>query len=323
MTLGPVPATVADRLFGPAMIGGRTFPSPLLLLLAAVGATLLLVVAVNRWATPSDEHAYWLAAGRLLRGELLYDPTAGPATPYAYWYPPPLAQVLAPLTPFVPDLAFTAAWTILLLGCLLYLADRRLLVALALVAFIPVAVELWSRNIHLVLAALAILALRRSPLFWVPAAALKITPVIGVAYLAAAGRWREAVLVSAAGGVVLAVSALVSPGAWTEFMEVVGPRGAESGGLVAIPFGLRFAAAVGLAVLGGRLGGRRGESLLVLGLVVGNPTLWMTAFSLLVILVPIRSRMPRPHRSAVRGDPERASGSAAMASRTGRAAPDL
>ncbi len=43
---------------------------------AAIGASLLLIVAMARWAQPSDEHAYWLAARRLLEGQPLYDPTA-------------------------------------------------------------------------------------------------------------------------------------------------------------------------------------------------------------------------------------------------------
>lgn len=125
-------------------VRGHTWSAARLALIAAaaVGASLLLVVAVNRWAVPSDEHASWLAAQRLLAGLPLYDPSAFSGIPYALWYPPPLAQVLAPFTLFAPDLAFTAAWTVLLLGCLFWLADRRLLVALAMVAFVPVAVEL-------------------------------------------------------------------------------------------------------------------------------------------------------------------------------------
>ena len=277
----------------PVVVGGRTLPPLGLVVLAALGAVLLLVVATVRWAVPSDEHAYWLAAQRLVAGQPLYDPTAFPGTPYAYWYPPPLAQVLAPLTPLVPDLAFTGVWTVLLLACLWQLADRRVLVALAFVAFVPVAVELWYRNIHLVLAVLAVVALRRSPLAWVPAVAIKVTPVIALAYLVAARRYRDALLVAAVGAAVLAVSVVVSPGAWRQFVEVVVSQGGTSGAsLIPVPFVARFAIAVVLAGVGGRAGGRAGETLLVIGLVVGNPTLWMTAFSVLIALVPLW-RTPR------------------------------
>lgn len=283
---------VRSALGEPLVVGRRVFPPPLLVLLAALGGILLLVVAVNRWAVPSDEHAYWLAAQRLLAGQPLYDAAATPGTPYAYWYPPVLAQVLAPFTAFAPDLAFTAAWTVLLLGCLFWLADRRFLVALALVVFVPVALELWYRNVHLVLAVLVVLALRRSALFWIPAVAIKVTPVVGVAYLVAARRYRETALVATLGAVVLGVSVVLSPGTWQQFVEEVVVRGGTSGSsLIPVPFALRFVLAAVLAAIAGRVGGRWGEALLVVALVVGNPTLWMTALSLLVAIVPLwRSR---------------------------------
>ena len=86
------------------MVGRLTLPPLGLVVLAAIGAVLLLVVALDRWATPSDEHAYWLAARRLVDGLPIYDIAMPVGTPYAYWYPPPLAQALAPLTLFAPTL---------------------------------------------------------------------------------------------------------------------------------------------------------------------------------------------------------------------------
>lgn len=289
---------VLDRLLArPFRFGRLTLPPPGLLVLALVGAVLLVTVMTLRWGGLQDEHAYWLAAQRLAAGQPLYDPTAFPGTPYAYWYPPPLAQVLAPFTPFVPDLAFSLAWTVLLVGCLVYLAHGRLLVALAMVAFLPIAVELWYRNVHLVLAVLVVLALRRSPLAWIPAAAIKVTPVLGIGYLLAARRYREAIAVSVVGLAVLGVSVVVSPAAWSQFLSVVLGMGGTSGAsIVPVPFPVRFAIAAALAIGAGRVGGRAGESLLVVALVLGNPTLWATSLSMLAALVPILST---PSRSPV------------------------
>ncbi len=271
----------------------KSWPAPWLVALAAIGATLLLVVAINRWATPSDEHAYWLAAQHLAAGQPLYDATAEPGTPYAYWYPPPIAQALAPLTPFISSAAFTAAWTVMLLACLVFLGNRRVLVSLALVAYLPVAVELWFRNVHLLLAVLIVLALRRSPLFWVPAAAIKVTPVLGIPFLLAARRYREAALTVVVGGVVLMISLALSPDVWRQFLDVVVSKGGTSGSsLVPVPFPVRFGLALVLAVVAGRLGDRRGEVLLVAALTIGNPTLWMTALSLLVAVVPLWRSAP-------------------------------
>lgn len=283
------------------LVRGRT--APIILVLAAIGASLVAIIAATEWQHFNDEHAYWLAGARLAAGEPLYDLAAAPNMPFAYWYPPPLAQVLAPLTTIVGADAFSVAWTVLLLACLWWLAGRNVLVALALVAFLPVAVELRVRNVHLLLAALVVLGLRRSWGFWVPAAALKITPVLGIAYLAAAGRWREAIKVGLLGVAVLVLSVVLAPDAWREFLDVVGVRaGTDGGSIVPIPFALRFAVGSALAVIAGlvvagrigvppvgaRLGPQRiGEGLLVLGLTIANPTLWMTAFSLLVAIVPL------------------------------------
>lgn len=277
------------RLFVvPMSLGDRRLPPLGVTVLAGIGATLLVIVAWYRWAVPSDEFAYWQAAQRLVAGQPPYDPNAVPGTPYAYWYPPPLAQMLAPFTLVVPDGAFVAAWTLLLLGCLWFLGGGHPLTALALVAYPFVAVELWFRNVHLLLAVLVVLALRRSPLFWIPATAIKVTPVLGLVYLAAAGRWRSVAVVSAVGGGVLLVSVVLSPSIWTDFVAIVLSQGTTSGSsLLPVPYLLRFAVAAGLAAFAGRLGGARGEVLLVVALVVGNPTLWATALSMLIAAVPL------------------------------------
>jgi hypothetical protein len=286
-----------ERLFAPVEVGSRRFPSIAISLLAAIGAALLLIIATGEWRHFNDEHAYWLAGARLAAGEPLYDASAAANTPFAYWYPPPLAQVLAPLTSVVSADAFSVAWTALLLACLWWLGGRHPFTALALVAFLPVAVELRVRNVHLVMAVLAVLALRRSWAFWIPAAAIKITPVLGIAYLAAAGRWRDGVKVAALGLAVLAVSVALAPGAWREFFDVVGTRaGDEGGALVPIPFALRFGVGVALVVVAGRLALRArvtggsalaGEVLLIVALTIANPTLWATALSMLVAIVPL------------------------------------
>lgn len=303
----------------PVSIGALRFPPVGLLALAAIGGSLLAIVAATEWQHFNDEHAYWLAASRLAAGEPLYDPTAAPNTPFAYWYPPPLAQLLAPLTGLASADAFSLAWTALLLACLWWLGGRNPLVALALIAFVPVAVELRVRNVHLILAVLLVLALRRSWAFWVVAAAIKITPALGGAYLVAAGRWREALKVGALGLAALGLSAAISPDAWRSFLEVVGARaGTDGGSMLPIPFAVRFGVGAALVIVAGRMrarsdpgdaaadaGGRAAasrrmaEGLLVVGLTVANPTLWVTALSMLVAIVPLwrnpgRSVEPAP-----------------------------
>ncbi len=286
-------------LMRPVAVGGRTLPPLGLVMLAALGATLLVIVAVTRWSVPSDEHAYWLAARRLVEGLPLYDPTATPVTPYAFWYPPIVAQALVPFAVILPELAFTAAWTVLMLGCLWWLAGRNVLVALALVAFPPVAVEFWFRNVHLILAVLIVLAVRRAPALFAAAAAIKIGPGVGIVYLLASGRWRAGVTAIVVGSALLAVSVVLSPSAWGQFVDILLARGpGDVSSFLPIPYAIRAAVAVALAVVAARLPDRYGEPLLVVAIVTALPTLWMTALSTLVAIVPL---VRNTHRATASG----------------------
>jgi hypothetical protein len=285
--------TRAAALFAPRQVGRWTLPSPLLVVLAAIGAVLLVVVAANRWAVPSDEHAYWLASQRLLHGEPLYDPTASIVTPYAYWYPPVLAQVLAPIAAVLPSEAFSIAWTALLLVCIWFLGGRAVLGGLALIAFLPVAVELWFRNIHLVLAVMVVLGLRRWPALFAVGASIKLAPGLGIVYLAARGRWRDAGLATAVGIGILVVSVALAPDAWRQFIEIISARGVgETNGFLAVPYFVRAAVGVVLAVVAGRIRPAYGEPLLVVAITVALPTLWFTALSMLAAIAGLLTFRP-------------------------------
>ncbi|MEO8274392.1 MAG: hypothetical protein ABI620_10035, partial [Chloroflexota bacterium] len=117
------------------------------------------------------------------------------------------------------------------------------------------------------------------------------------AYLAAAGRWRDAASVAVLGAAVLGLSVVISPGSWREFIDVVGARaGTDGGSWLPIPFLVRFAAGALLAILAGLWTRRaaaegataRGpEALLIVALTIGNPTLWATALSILIAIVPL------------------------------------
>jgi glycosyl transferase family 87 len=294
---------------GRAVSAGTSRPSPLLIALAAIGGAFLVIVAVNRWAVPSDEHAYWLAARALLEGRPLYDPNATPVTPYAYWYPPVVAQVLAPVALVLPSDLFSVAWTVLLFGCLFYLADRRILVMLALIAFPPVAVELWFRNIHLVLAVLVVAALRGGPdgrpWLWPVGAAIKLAPGLGIAWLAARERWRAFAIAVGVGFAILAVSVVLSLPAWRDWIGIAMSRGPNDGSsLLPIPYLYRAIAGLVLALAAGRLRTPIGEILLVVAITVALPTLWTTGLSLLIAIVPIWSdwRRANPKSAAAPGE---------------------
>ncbi len=281
-------------LSGPSTIGGRRYPAIGLIVLAVIGLTFIFVVAQRSWAGSQDEHAYWLGAQRLLNGQLLYDPNATSVTPYAYWYPPPLAQILAPIAAILPSRAFDISWIVLQLICLLWIARWRPLVALALVVYLPVAVELSYSNVHLVLAALVVLGLRRWPWAFAVGAAIKIAPGLGVLYLLLRRRWRDAGIAIAVGLVILVVSVAIGPSSWSSFIATVQQRGpGDVSGILPIPYFVRLIAAVAVTVIAGLVRPRMGEPLLVVAITMALPTLWLDAFALLIAIIPLVATDPR------------------------------
>ena len=269
----------------------RSRPPGWLLALATGGAILLLVVAASRWSTPSDEHAYWLAGHNLLAGQPVYDlARRGPVEPYAYHYPPPFAQLMAPIAAIVPADLWSVLWTAVLLGCLYWLASRNVLVALASIAVLPVAVELWFRNIHLPLAVLTVLGLRRWPVLLGLGALVKLSPGLGLLYLAAKGRLRAAALGVCAALVAAAVSYAISPALWAEFIDVTVGRGPlDASGFVPVPYAFRFAAGVAIVLVAARLRPPWDDGVAIVGMAVALPTLWFTALSFLLAVLPLVS----------------------------------
>jgi len=272
--------------------------------LAAVGASLLVIVAMNRWAVPADEHAYWLAARRLIEGQPLYDPTVTVITPYAYLYPPPLAQALVPIAYVVPSALFSLGWIVAMGIALWWLAGRDVIRALAMVAFLPIAVEFWFRNVHLFLAVLVVLGLRHWSGWFAVGAAIKVSPGLGIPFLVLRGQWRPAIVATLVGLGLLALSVVLSPDAWRQYIEFL--RGLDPSGqsaFVPIPLPIRALVALGLAVAAGRIPGWRGEVVLVVAITVALPSLWFTGLSLLAAAVPIiRGRTgaaPGPSTSSV------------------------
>lgn len=283
MTASPVPAPLSvERARHPWWMFA----------LAAIGASLLVIIAMNRWAVPADEHAYWLAARRLIEGQPLYDPSVTVITPYAYLYPPPLAQMLVPVAYVVPSDVFNLGWLAAMGIALWWLAGRDVIRTLALVAFLPVAVEFWFRNVHLFLAVLVVLGLRRWSGWFAFGAAIKISPGLGIPYLALRGQWRPALVAAGVGLVMLIVSIALSPTAWSQYVDFL--RGLDPTGqsaFIPIPLPVRLAVAAVLTVVAGRTSGWRGEVILVVAVTVALPSLWFTGLSLLAAAVPIiRSR---------------------------------
>jgi hypothetical protein len=256
--------------------------------LAAIGGALLAVIVAVFWTNPGDDFAYWLAAARLAAGQPIYATGEAAFAPYAYHYPPPLAQVLAPFTLVVPAMAYLIAYRGLHLLVTWELAGRRMLPMLALIAFLPVALELRFENVNLLMALGIVYALGRWPWLFAVGALIKVSPGLGIIYLALRRRWRDAIISSVVGIVIVAVSYAIDPGLWRAFLDAIGDRASITGNsLLPFPYAVRAAAGLVLTIAGGIIGRRRGELLLVAGMTVANPNLALNGLAVLAAAVPI------------------------------------
>ena len=261
--------------------------------LAVIGAGLLAVIVGAFWQEPGDEFAYWLAGMRLAAGLPIYATGEAAFAPYAYHYPPPLAQLLAPFTLVVPAVAYLIVYRALLLLATWDLAGRRMLYMLALIAFLPVALELRFENVNLFMALGIVYGLGRWPWLFAIAAVVKVSPGLGIIYLVFRRRWRDAIISSVVGVLIVAVSYLLDPGLWRSFLDAIGDRASITGNsLLPLPYAVRGAAGLALTIAGGIIGRRRGELLLVAGMTIANPNLALNGFAVLAAAIPVWTAGP-------------------------------
>ncbi len=259
-----------------------------LALVAAFGGLLLAVIVATFWMSAGDNLAYWIAGHRLATGVPIYPAAAVAFEPFAYHYPPPLAQVLAPITVVLPALAWSVLYRALMLLALWDLAGRRLLQTLALIGFVPVAIALRFENVEIFMAIGIVLGLRRWPWLFTIGGLIKVSPGLGLVYLALRRRWRDFAVSAAVGAVIVGISYALAPELWRAWIEAITGRADIVGNsLVPVPYSIRAVAGLLLTVAGGVVGRRRGELLLVAGMTIANPGLSLQGFAVLAAALPI------------------------------------
>jgi alpha-1,2-mannosyltransferase len=278
-------------------------------LLAAVGGVLLAVIIATFWMTAGDSLAYWIAGHRLATGQPIYTAAEVAFEPFAFHYPPAVAQVLAPLTVVLPALAFSVIYRGLLIVALWDLAGRRMLNMLALLAFVPVAVALRAENVEIFMALAVVLGLRRWPWLFSIWGLIKVSPGLGIVYLALRRRWHDVAVSVVVGAAIVGVSFVLAPDLWGGWLAAISGRaGMVGNSLIPIPYSVRAIAGFVLTVAGGLLGRRRGELLLVAGVTIANPGLSLQGFAVLAAAIPIWLAGPegiggRSENRARGGDP--------------------
>jgi len=256
--------------------------------LAAIGASVLAVIVNTFWMEAGDNLAYWIAGNRLVTGQPIYAPPEIAFEPFAYHYPPPLAQVLGPITLMVPAVAYAAIYRGLMLLALWQLAGRSMLKMLALLAFIPVAYALRIENVEIFMAIGVVLGLRKWPWLFTIGALIKVSPGLGLVYLALRRRWRDFWIAAGVGAAIVGLSFALAPDLWRAWLDAITGRADMVGNsLVPVSYSVRAIAGFVLTIVAGLLGRRTGELLLVVAITIANPGLSLQGFAVLAAAIPI------------------------------------
>jgi hypothetical protein len=232
--------------------------------------------------------AYLFFVSEAQKGSAAYDIAAyytfDLANPYAhanvgdlgaFLYSPPIALVLAPFHA-LPWLTFVTLWYVVLFTCIAWLGRASFL---AVLAFPPVALDLYHGNIHLLLAVAIALGFRY-PQTWSLVLLTKITPGIGLLWFAVRREWRNLWLALGVTGAIVAVTFIILPTQWVAWINML----FDSVGTpppwpaLPIPLLLRLPLAA-LIVTWGALTDRRWT--VPLSAAVANPALWPGSFAIL------------------------------------------
>jgi hypothetical protein len=261
-----------------------------------------LVLAPGAGTVGLDAYAYWS-----LDPSDVYGRAQGAVLgPGAFRYSPLIAQAVMPFGE-LPWGTFLLLYESALLGTIVWLGRRRWVPVLAILAFPPVAIELYYGNIHLLLAAAVVLGFRH-PWAWSFVLLTKITPGVGLAWFAVRREWRSLAVAAAATLGLATISWLAAPDLWREWVATLaGNRVVETTNSIGVPLWLRLPAALVL-VAWGALGDRRWT--VPVAATLALPVLWIHGLAMLAGVVPLVVRA-RAAEAARRPDARPAGAAAA------------
>jgi hypothetical protein len=236
------------------------------------GVVFALMIGLGLLPFPVDTHAYW-SANPLAP----YHP-AGPQEFDGYFYSPAFVQVLAPFKA-LPWHAFAALWTLLLVAALAWMSGRWLALVILLP---PVFIELAIGNVHLLIAAAIVLGFRW-PAAWAFVLLTKVTPGVGLLWFVARREWRNLAIALGATAAIVAVSAVIAPSLWPQWLGLLTDRNATDsqslGIYAAIPLLLRLPLCAVAVVWAARTDR---PWVVPLAATLALPVLWPNAFAVAV-----------------------------------------
>ncbi|MEP7159051.1 MAG: glycosyltransferase family 87 protein [Chloroflexota bacterium] len=243
----------------------------------------LLVIAFVWWLLAfhdyqHDARAYWTADLNHLydRGRV--------GGVDAYLYSPVFAQLIQPLT-WLPWTVFAAVWAGLNLAALTWMAGPGIAAILLVIPGSPVIDVVSTGNIHLLIAASLVLALRHAG-WWAFPLLTKVTPGVGIAYLLGSRRWRQLGIALGVSAALSLVSFAVAPQLWFDWIGVLSSNTdrviPNEIAVIPGPVVIRTAVAGLLALVGGFLGWRW---TIPVAATIALPVPWSSGLSVLVALI--------------------------------------
>jgi hypothetical protein len=245
-------------------------------ILAAVFVGLRLA-GVQPWDRSVDAYAYWTTRSGDLYG------AANVGVPGAYLYSPAFAQLISPLTA-LPWNLFLGVLTAINLAAYRILAGPK---ALLWLLFLPFALDIVTGNVHL-LFALAVVLGFGYPAAWALILLTKVTPGVGLVWFAVRREWRSLAVALGASVAIGAVSWLVAPTAWSDWVRTLSANqaGPEStpGWYLPIPLVVRLIAAAVVVAWGGFTDRRWTVPVAV---TLALPVVWLNGLAVLAAVIPL------------------------------------
>ena len=204
----------------------------------------------------------------------------------AYPYSPVFAQLLFPLN-LLPWPLFVAVWTAILIAAVWFLTGPDYF----LLGLVVGAMEIAGGNISLLLA-LAIVKGFRHPWTWSLVLLTKITPGVGLLWFVVRREWRQLAIALGATAALAAVSFVLMPQAWRDWVDLLRANTGKGGTWAAIPIPLLVRGPIGVLLI--VWGARRNQRWTVpVGAMLALPALWYGSLSILLAVIPLTTREER------------------------------
>jgi hypothetical protein len=188
---------------------------------------------------------------------------------------------------------FFVLWDAFLFVNLLWLTRRY---ALAWLVFLPVSLELYHGNVHLLLATVCVLGFEY-PALWSIGILTKVTPGVSLLWFVVRREWRSLAWALGATAVIAAVSFAIAPGAWWDWVKFLqssndtGPVVNDKLASLIPPLWLRIGVAALLVIWGARTDRRW---VVPVATAIAMPVIWPITPAILMAIPRLRGKAARP-----------------------------